>query len=194
MSHFIERYDTMSLDDFEDLLPDMPHDQRWELIDGRVIKAMVGARWEHNIISQNIAYGLRQQLRARNAPCHVFLETFYMKNESIESATLPDVMVVCGALPVGATSVDSPVILVEVMSRGSASRDRNERWRAYRRLASLHHYVLVERDRPCIYVFDRTGEAWANLRSLEGLDAVLDLPALGLFLSLAKVYEDVLSA
>ena len=194
MSHFIEHYDTMSLDDFEDLLPDMPHDQRWELIDGRVIKAMVGARWEHNIISQNIAYGLRQQLRARNAPCHVFLETFYMKNKSIKSATLPDVMVPCGALPVGATSVDNPVILVEVMSRGSASRDHNEKWRSYRRLVSLQHYVLVERDRPCIYVFDRAGEAWANLRSLEGLDAVLDLPAQGLSVSLAKVYEDVLPA
>lgn len=127
MSHFIEPYDMMSLEDFEELLPDMPYDQRWELIDGRVIKMMVGARWEHNMISQNIAYGLRQQLKARKAPCRVFLETFYMKSKVIESATLPDVMVACGHLSVGATSVDDPVILVEschvAARRGTATRN-----------------------------------------------------------------------
>ena len=194
MSHFVDQYDTTSLDDFEDLLPDMPHDQRWELIDGRVIKAMVGVRWDHNIISQNIAYSFREQLRATKAPCRVFLATFYMKNKSIESATLPDVMVSCGPLSTGATSIDNPVILVEVMSRGSAARDRTEKWRAYRRLSSLQHYLLVERDSACVDVFDRTGEAWASLRRLEGLEAVLGLPALGLSLPLTDIYRDVLTA
>ncbi|MDX7950088.1 Uma2 family endonuclease [Lichenihabitans sp. Uapishka_5] len=194
MSHFIAPYDTLSFEDFEDLLPDRPHDQRWELIAGRVIKMMVGARWEHNRISQNVAFRLRQQLKAAGAPFHVFLETFYMKNKAVESATLPDVMVACGPLRSGATSVDNPVILVEVMSRGSAHRDRHEKWQAYRRLASLQHYVLIERDQACVHVFDRTGDAWASLRSLEGLDAILDLPALGLAVPLRDIYEDVLSA
>jgi Uma2 family endonuclease len=194
MSHFIAPYETMSLEEFEELLPDMPRDQRWELIDGRVIRMMVGARWEHNIISQNIAYGLRQRLKARGAPCRVFLETFYMKSKAIESATLPDVMVVCGPMSVGATSADDPVIIVEVLSKGTASRDRNEKWRAYRGLASLQHYALVEQDGARIHVYDRSGDVWGNLRSVEGLDETLLLPALDLTLPLSEIYEDVFSA
>jgi hypothetical protein len=42
----------MSLDDFEELLPDKPADEKWGLIGGRVVRMMVGARWEHNRITR----------------------------------------------------------------------------------------------------------------------------------------------
>ncbi len=189
-----ERYDIMDLDDFEDLLPDMPADEKWELIDGRLIKMMVGARWEHHYIVQNLSFGLRNRLRASGSTCRVFTETFYMKSKAVRSATLPDVIVRYGTFPPGARSLDDPTILVEVMSSGSAVRDRTEKWRVYRRLPSLQHYVLVDRDEARVEVFDRQGEAWASLRTLEGLDAVLELPALALSMPLADIYADVLSA
>ena len=52
----------MSLDDFEELLADAPEDERWELISGRVVRMMVGARWEHNrIIVSHVARDLPPQ-------------------------------------------------------------------------------------------------------------------------------------
>jgi Uma2 family endonuclease len=192
MSQRSDQFQYMALDDFEELLADKPRDERWELIGGRVVRMMVGARWEHHIIIQNLVVGLRQRLRAKGAPCHVFSESFFMKKRALDSATLPDVMVRCGALAAGATSVDDPVVLVEVISLGSEMRDRFEKWRVYRQLPSLQHYVLVERDRPAIEVFDRAGEAWATMRGLEGFDALLELPALDLSISLRDIYQDVL--
>lgn len=192
MSQRSEPYPYMALDDFEELLADKPDDERWELIGGRVVRMMVGARWEHHIIIQNIVVGLRNRLQAQGAPCRVFSEAFFMKKRSLDSATLPDVMIRCGDMPPGATSVDDPVVLIEVVSVGSEARDRFEKWRIYSQLSSLQHYVLVERDRPAIEVYDRTGDAWASLRKLEGLEAGLDLPAVGLGLPLAEIYRDVL--
>ncbi len=189
-----KQFDYMSLDDFEELLADKPHDEKWELIGGRVVKMMVGARWGHHIITQNLAFGLRQRLRARGSDCQVSTETFYMKNASVESATLPDVMVRCGPVSPDVTSFDDPVILVEVVSPGSEGRDRWEKWHIYRKLASLQHYVLIERDRAVIDVFDRAGEAWASRRTLEGVGDALDLPALDLSVPLAEIYEGVLAA
>lgn len=189
-----ERYDIMDLDDFEDLLPDRPADEKWELIDGRVVKMMVGARWEHHYIVHNLAVGLSNRLREQGSGCRVFAETFFMKSKMLESATLPDIIVRCGPMRPGATSIDDPIVLVEVMSVGTAGRDRGEKWRVYRKLASLQHYVLVDRDEARVEVFDRQGEAWASLRTLEGLDAVLELPALALSMPLADIYADVLSA
>ena len=103
-----------------------------------------------------------------------------------------DVLVVCGDLEPGATSVDTPSVLFEVMSPGSESRDRFEKWRVYQQLASLQHYVLIERDKPVVEVFDRAGEAWFTQRLIEGLGASLDLASLDLSIPLAEIYRDVL--
>ncbi|MEH3145317.1 MAG: Uma2 family endonuclease [Methylobacterium frigidaeris] len=78
------------------------------------------------------------------------------------------------------------------MPLGTEARDRFEKWKIHQRLPSLQHYVLVARDRPSVEAFDRVGEAWAGLGVLEGPDAVLDLPALGLGLSLRGIYRRVI--
>jgi len=163
-----DQYDYMDLDDFEELLADKPRDEKWELIGGRVVRMMVGARWEHHFIVRKLAFGIDNQMRARSSGCHVFSETFFMKDRPSNSAMLPDVMVRCGPMEPGATSLNDPVVLVEVMSEGSVGRDRFEKWHVYQKLASLRHYVLVERDRPRIDVFDRAGEARFGTRTLEG--------------------------
>ena len=189
-----DRFDSMDLDDFEDLLADKPRDGKWELIGGRVVKMMTGARWEHNYIVQNLSGALRDRLRAAGSPCRTLTETFRLRDPALDSSLLPDVIVNCTALPPGASSLDRPSVLVEVMSDGSVGRDRVEKWRVYQKLPSLQHSVLVERDKPVIEVFDRAGEAWFQQRLIEGLDAVLELSALDLAIPLAEIYRDVLSA
>ena len=194
MSRLDDRFDYMDLDDFEELLADKPRDEKWELIGGRVVRMMTGARWEHNYLIQNISGALRDRLRAAGSPCRTLTESFRLKEVDLRSSLLPDVIVHCAPLPPGASSLDRPTILVEVMSDGSVGRDRVEKWRIYQKLPSLQHYLLVERDRPIIEVFDRAGEAWFTQRMIEGLDAVLDLAALDLTIPLAEIYRDVLSA
>ncbi len=48
------QFEYMSLDDFEELLADKPADEKWELLGGRVVRMMVGARWEHNRIYRDV--------------------------------------------------------------------------------------------------------------------------------------------
>ena len=42
MSRVSDHYESMALDDFEDLLADKPRDAKWDLIGGRVVRMMVG--------------------------------------------------------------------------------------------------------------------------------------------------------
>jgi Uma2 family endonuclease len=184
-------YDYMSFDDFEELLADKPKNERWELIGGRVVKMMVGARWEHHFIIQNLASGIRDRLRARKSPCRVFAETFYMKERLLDAAMLPDVIVRCGPLEPGATSINDPVVLCEVLSAGTEGRDRFDKWHVYQQLPALRHYVLVSRDRPHIEVMDRVDGEWSGLRVLDGLAATLALAALEVDIPLAEIYRDV---
>lgn len=186
-----EGFPNMSLDDFEELLADKPPQEKWELIGGRVVRLMVGARWEHKRIVQNLTSFLLNEFRSRSSDCRPYDETFFMKSKDLESALLPDVMVRCGSLQPGATSLDDPIVAFEVLSQGSESRDRIEKWSVYHRLPSLMHYAIVERDKPAVEVRSRVGGAWTALRMVEGLSAAVDLPAVGITMPMARIYEDV---
>jgi Uma2 family endonuclease len=194
MSRASADYEFMSLDDFDEALADKPRTERWELIGGRVVRMMVGARWEHAVIIQNIARHLGNAFDATGSGCRTFTESFYLRRRELDAALLPDVMVVCGDLEPGATATDAPVVLFEVMSPGTEARDRFDKWHIYQRLPSLKHYVLVARDKPHVEAFDRVGEAWSGMRVLDGFDAVLDLPAVDAKLSLSDIYRRVLPA
>lgn len=194
MGNASEQFEMMSLDDFEELLADKPRNERWELIGGRVVRMMVGARWEHARIVQNIAFALEQGFRRGGSSCQTFTETFFMKSRPLDAAMLPDVMVVCGDIEPGATSVDDPTVLVEVLSPGTEARDRFEKWLVYQQLPSLRHYVLVARDKPYLEVFDRTGPDWDGYRMIDGLDATLELAAIGAAIPLREIYWRVIAA
>jgi Uma2 family endonuclease len=184
----------LSLDDFEELLPDKPENERWELIGGRVVKMMVGARWEHGRIVQNVARALENAFDAAGSPCQTFAETFYVKPQGGDAALLPDVLVVCGDLEEGALSTDSPVVIFEILSTGTEARDRVNKWYVYQRIPSLRHYVLVSRDKPHAEVYDRVDGTWQAMHILDGLEAVIELPAVGVRLTLGDVYRRVLAA
>lgn len=191
MSRALADYEYMSFEDFEEALADKPRNEKWELIGRRVVRMMVGARWEHASIVQNIARRIGNSLDDRGRDCMVFTETFYMKQKALDAQLLPDVMVVCGDLEPGATSTSEPVVLVEVMSVGTEARDRLEKWHVYQRLPSLRHYVLVARDRPHVEVFDRIDGAWTGMQILDGLGETLQLAAIDTSLSLSDIYRRV---
>ena len=59
--------DRISSDDFEDMLFERPDDEKWELIDGRIIKSVVGASWEHHHIIRNCDFAIYALLRAKGS-------------------------------------------------------------------------------------------------------------------------------
>jgi Uma2 family endonuclease len=184
--------DRISLDDFEELHLTKPEDEKWELIDGMLVRGMIGARVEHHYIVDNIGNALSDHLRRTGLPCRVFRESFFLKRREDDLAALPDIMVHCGKVAPGATSVSDPVVLLEVVSPGSEGKDRVTKRIAYQRLPSLQHYVLVERDRPFVDHYIRTADGWRGEVALEAFDSLLRLAAIGFEISLAEIYRDVL--
>lgn len=182
----------VSLDDFEAMLADMPPDGRWELIGGRVVKGMVGARWEHHRIIRRLDYLLQRHFDETGRPCSTFTETFYLKDPALDLSALPDLMVRCGPLPPDATFLSDPIVAVEVLSPGTEQRDRLDKSTQYRLLASLRHYVLVDRDRVRVESTDRTATGWAALGPLTSPDDTLRLGTLDFAVPLAEIYRDAI--
>jgi Uma2 family endonuclease len=182
----------MDLDDFEELLLDRPRDEKWELINGRVVRGMVGARLSHHRIVQNVNFALRTHIRDRKLPCETFTETFWLKQRFLKLAAFPDIMVRCGPIEGDVLYIDDPLILVEVVSPSSEDRDRGEKASAYMRLAGLQHVCFIDRDRVRIDIFDRQDTGWVPRAPIESAAESFSLDTIGFSMRVSDVYGDSL--
>lgn len=180
----------MDLHDFDEALADRPADERWELIEGRLVRRPAGTRADHARIVQQLTVRLMDAIDIAGVDLEVFRETFYLRSDRFNSALLPDVMVVADRFQPGAKAATEPVIVIEVASIGTIGRDWWEKRLAYKRFSSLQHYALVLCERPCVQTFDRSGTAWTT-RVVEGLDAAFAIPTIGVSLPLRDIYARV---
>jgi Uma2 family endonuclease len=115
---------------------------RFERIDG-VVVAMAPERASHNLRKGAARDALRRAVReAGLTSCQVFGDgmTVQVENSDFE----PDALLRCGSLlPGDATKVSDPMVLVEVLSPDSGTRDRATKLRAYFKLQSVQHYLIV---------------------------------------------------
>ena len=162
-----------------------------EYLRGEVF-AMSGASRAHNLIATNAAAELRQQLRDR--PCEVYVGDMRVKVSPTGLYTYPDVTVVCGEPEFEDEEVDTllnPKVLVEVLSPSTADYDRGGKFTHYRRLPSLHEYVLISQDRPLVEHYVRQGPDEWLLTERSSLEDILVLPSLPCRLPLSEIYFKV---
>lgn len=182
----------MCLDDFEDMLPDRPRDEKWELIGGRVVRMPLRTRLEHSLICTNVHLALFAHIRANGLECTAFRETFWLKHQSHHLAVLPDVHLHRGTLKPGQNSIDDPVILIEVVSKGSEYRDRFEKASIYSRLPSVLHIAFIRMERPDVEVMTRRDADHWEVRNLTGDAALLGFQAISFEMPLTEIYRGVL--
>ena len=158
---------------------------RQELIHGRIVM-MTGGRRANFAVSAQLLVAVA--MRLRGTPCRAFGDNALIR---IDDANLlsPDVFVDCSPFDPEPRFFEHPVLIAEVLSDSTEMRDRNEKWRLYRKLASLRHYLLVARGERRIEHYARDGDVW-RYEDLVG-DADLRLGALDITLPLAEVYAGI---
>ena len=171
-----------TVDDFLEWEAQQP--ERYEFIDGMVFM-MVGGSAAHTIIKGNVFNALAARLRGR--PCRALTEG--LKVVTPIHAHYPDVAVICTPIEPADEQIREPVVIVEVLSRTTADRDRGAKWVGYRELPSLQHFVLVAQDRRWVEVYTRSQDGWSLTLYAPPLQAV-PLPAIGVELELDEIYVD----
>jgi Uma2 family endonuclease len=160
-------------------------DQRHELVDG-VPVAMTGASQRHDQVVVNTM--LQLGARLRGGPCRLFTSDLAVRIPSGQIRR-PDVGVHCGAFNEGAVFAAEPRLVVEVLSPSTRTFDRLRKVEEYKSVESLAHILLIDPDAPEVMLWSRDGiGAWV-LAIIKGLEATADLPALGVSLRLADLYD-----
>src|SRR5690348_3733586 len=112
----------MTSDEFIARAMEQPETEHHELVDGEVV-AMAPERSGHSLTRFHIARRLAEAVEAGSLPCHVHPGGMAVEVDD-HTVYEPDALVRCGEqLPAGAIRVTDPVIIVEVQSPSTSSRD-----------------------------------------------------------------------
>ncbi len=173
---------------FDDYLEwEIRQPQRHEFIRGEVF-AMAGGTDLHNEVAGNLYVLLHQHLRG--SPCRVFMADVKVRVETADCSFYPDLLVTCAESDRADRLVKrAPILIIEVLSPGTAAFDAGDKFAAYRQLDSLQDYVLIDPTRVRIQIYRRqNGQWWVD--SI-GVGESLRLDSIDLDCPVAAIYEDL---
>jgi Uma2 family endonuclease len=178
----------MTVEEFYAFTDTRPDEERWELIEGEpVLNASPSPI--HQWIVKNLVIALGNRERELNAPWSV-LPGLGVRVTDINRPE-PDVLVI----PRIGSSLDprerdrgDAIVVFEILSPSTEHRDLRWKRSVYTALPSLTHYIVIAQDKVEVVVFARNSE-FAEQRYRSTKEAI-DLPPLGISLSLAEIYRD----
>jgi Uma2 family endonuclease len=162
--------------------------ERYELVNGFPVRMMAGARNVHDDIVVNLLAELRAQLRGTGYRP-------FTGDGSIETIPgqirRPDAGVDCGRRDPNGLKAALPRMVAEVLSPTTRDFDTYDKLPEYQWVESLDYILLVDPNVAYVDVWTRGADrAWAH-RVAEGLDSTVAMPAIGVTLRMAEIYDGV---
>lgn len=151
-----------------------------EYIDGSVY-AMAGASKNHQRIAGNIFGELRSLLK--NTSCEPFSSDIKVKVG--QAFFYPDVMVVCEDNSDNDYYAETPVIIVEVLSKSTRRMDETTKKIAYQAIPTLKEYVIIEQEIVDVEVCRKT-DNWVSSHYFMGDEVTFE--SVGLSLPVEDIY------
>jgi Uma2 family endonuclease len=161
---------------------------RYELVDGLPSRTIAGTTNAHDDIVVNVLAELRNQLRGGG--CRPFTGDGSIETKPGQIRR-PDIGVDCGRRDPNATKATSPVLVVEVLSPTTRDFDTIGKLEEYKLVDSLQRIVVIEPNAPEVIVWVRGDDRSWRKAVYRGLDQEIDMPEIGVALSLMEIYDGV---
>lgn len=158
---------------------------RYELVGGEVVM-MAGAGRRHDAIVVNLISAVRPQ--TRGGPCQTFTSDTYVATAG-SNRRMPDMGVDCGKPDDNALVADKPSLVVEVLSPTTGSFDVTVKLAEYQGVPSLDYILLVDTENPTVHIYRRGADGLWQDEVLAGLETIVALDKLKIFLPLEVIYE-----
>ena len=151
---------------------------RHELVDGFALM-MATETAGHVRVKLRVAAALREAIRRAGVPCEAFGDGLTVRIDERHGYE-PDALVQCGEpIDDGALEAPSALIVVEVVSPTSGTRDTNAKLLGYFRVPGLRHYLVVVPDERRVVHYRREGDdADPTISLVSGGTLTLDPPGL----------------
>jgi len=181
-----ERTPSMSVEEYFELEENHP-DTRYEYLDGYVYM-MSGGNANHAAISGNIYAILKSLLRGSR--CRVYNSDMKVR-VSEQQYFHSDVTVSCNPNDRGmAAVIQSPRLVVEVLSPSTEARDRGRKLQCYLACPTIEEYLLVDARSIRIEIYRKEQKKWVY--EAYGAEDEVELTTLGVHFPIEDAYEDVI--
>ncbi len=164
-----------------------------EFYNGKIVR-MAGAKARHNQIAANLTGALKYTLRPLPRKFIVYNSDQKVYIESENVGVYPDALVVCEEPQFWRGREDlivNPLLIIEVLSRSTASFDKSGKFLLYEQLPSFQEYVLVEQNYSRVESWYRlTEHSWDKTVQNE-MERFIVLRSVGVSIPLAEIYEHV---
>lgn len=163
-------------------------DVRYEYIDGYAY-LLAGGTPTHSLIAANLITEIKTRLRG--SPCQVYTSDAKVRLSQARYV-YPAVTVSCDERDqnVDAEVLQSPRLVIEILSPSTEAYDRGSKSRYYRACSSIQEYVLVDTQKSSVEVYRRTTDKLWILYPFERGEQV-ELASVGVTLPVAAIYESV---
>lgn len=156
---------------------------RYERVDGRIV-AMAPERGAHLRVKGAVYKALDRAVAMAGVDCQALPDGATV--ETGDSDYEPDALVNCGEpMADNAVAAPNPVIVVEVLSPGTASTDTGGKLADYFRVPSIAHYLIVHPIRRMVTHHRRTGASIDTLILVNG-PIMMDPP--GIVITVEELY------
>ena len=161
---------------------------RHEYFKGEVF-AMAGSTASHNLCVYNVTTLMRNHFRPQG--CMTFSENIKLEVVAATFYVYPDVIVTCSDRDKENELLKKdPVLIVEVLSKGTEKYDMDIKMAYYQKMPSLQVYIMVSRKDYLLHVLERRADGW-SVRAVLGREQQLHLAFFNLTIPVAAIYEDV---
>lgn len=185
---------SMSVQEYHQLENHMT-DAKYEYLDG-IVRLMSGGSGEHDQIAYNVRAALSQHFRS--GPCFVRGSDMQVhigtQSSGKENYVYPDITVSCDVADRrrGNTLIQSPRMVVEVLSPSTEKIDRGRKLEAYKRSATVQEIVLISQFVQAIEVYRRNEQddmIWHSVFYGPGSD--IELKSIDVHLTLQEIYQGI---
>lgn len=156
---------------------------RYERVDGRIV-AMAPERGAHLRMKGAVYKALDRAVARAGVHCQALPDGATV--ETGDSDYEPDALVNCGApMADEAVAAPNPVVIVEVLSPGTASVDTTAKLAGYFQVPSVAHYLVIHPTRRMVMHHRRTG---AGVETMTIVNGMIELNPPGLVITVEELY------
>ena len=104
----------------------------------------------------------------------------------------PDITVICDKpnfYKNRRDTIDNPVMIIEVLSKSTASFDRAEKFLSYQTLVTLEEYVLISQEKAAVEQYIKREDGNWIFQATIGLESSVKFTSIKTVLSLQEIYD-----
>lgn len=156
-----------------------------EYFDGEVF-AMAGGSINHQLLTGNVFAKFHAHLNG--TPCLTFSSDMKVRADNGNKYFYPDVVITCEKEDKTQNFINSPRLIIEVLSKSTRKFDQDLKRQIYQTISTLEEYVLIEQDSVEIQVF-RKAQGWQS--NYYYIDDDITFTSIDLTLPVLEIYQRV---